>query len=104
MKRGFWKLPVLGIILLVSSCSKNDQSLSDLYTPTSADVTANATLEELQKGRDLYLKNCGNCHSLYSPDDFSSSQWHSIIPNMAPYTSMTSSEVSLVTKYVTRGQ
>jgi len=40
---------------------------------------------------------------LYSPDDYTPIQWRSILPNMAPRTGMTSSEILLVTKYVTRG-
>ena len=104
MKQVFWMVFIVGLVFLFSSCKKQDYSSGDLYTPTSADVTANATLEQLQQGHDLYQNNCKSCHYLYSPDDFSPSQWKSVIPKMAPNTNMTSAEVSLVTKYVTRGQ
>jgi hypothetical protein len=94
-------LPALffGILL---SCTKT--STSNLYTPTSADVTANATLSELQDGRTLYIDNCGRCHDLYSPDDLSVSGWKNAISNMAPKTGMNAAQVTLVTKYVTRGR
>jgi mono/diheme cytochrome c family protein len=70
----------------------------------SSDATATATLEELQQGRTLYINNCGSCHGLYSPDDYSATRWKSIIPTMSPNTGMNASQVTLVTKYVTRGQ
>jgi mono/diheme cytochrome c family protein len=89
------------ILALTFSCKKS--STASLYTPTSADATSTATLEELQQGRTLYINNCGRCHDLYSPDDYSSSQWKGIMPGMSPNTRMGASEVSLVTKYVTRG-
>ena len=96
------KLFILIVILGLSwSCTKI--STSNLYDPVSSDATANATLEELQQGRTLYLNNCGRCHDLYSPDDFSASRWKTIMGSMAPKTRMNASEVSLVTKYVTRG-
>ena len=90
------------ILILSESCNKNSGG-SSIYTPTNADVTATATLQDLQLGRTLYMDNCNSCHSLYSPDDYTPIQWRSILPNMAPRTGMTSSEILLVTKYVTRG-
>jgi len=74
-----------------------------LYTPTSADATTTATLADLQQGRTLYINNCNSCHSLYSPDSYTASQWKSIMSNMGPKTNMSSSQILLVTKYVTRG-
>lgn len=98
-----FRLSVLIILLGFSvSCSKN--SSSNLYQPTSADVTATATLTDLQQGRSLYVNYCGQCHYLYSPDDYSPTAWKSILSSMAPRTGMNSSEVTLVTKYVTRGK
>jgi hypothetical protein len=93
---------VFFISVLSVSCTKI--STNSLYVPSISDVTANATLEELQQGYTLYKNNCGRCHSLYSPDDYSVSGWKNIISSMTPKTSMTSSQVTLVTKYVTRGQ
>lgn len=100
MRRIKWISPVL-ILVFSLACSKN--SNSSLYVPVSSDATANATLEELQQGRTLYINNCGACHSLYSPDDFSAGNWKSIIPTMAPRTTLTAAQIILVTKYVTRG-
>ena len=102
------KIKWLGLVIFISilgaSCSKNDVvDNSSLYIPSSSDVTAKATLDELTQGRQLYIDNCGRCHGLYSPDDYSPSDWTSILRGMAPRTPMTSSEIQLVTKYVTRG-
>jgi mono/diheme cytochrome c family protein len=96
----------LAIFLLVFalsvSCSKKPSG--NLYTPSASDATSTATLADLQQGRDLYINNCGRCHGLYSPDDFTPGRWKSIIPGMAQSTSLTSAQTILVTKYVTRGQ
>ena len=92
-----------GLFILIG-CSKSSNSTSSLYVPTSADVTSTATLADLQQGRTLYINNCNSCHSLYSPDSYNSTQWKSIIGSMAPKPSLSSSEILLVTKYVTRGK
>ncbi|HEY4784658.1 MAG TPA: hypothetical protein VIH57_01355 [Bacteroidales bacterium] len=98
--------------VLSAACSKESSidtsssttNTSGLYVPTSSDTTVNATLSELQQGRTLYINNCGKCHSLYSPDLYSVSNWESIISDMAPRTSLTSAQILLVTKYVCRGK
>jgi mono/diheme cytochrome c family protein len=101
--KGIIAIVIIGAALV--SCTKSPNSTGDLYVPTSADVTATATLADLQQGRTLYINNCGSCHGLYSPDNFTSSQWKSsIMPSMGSKTPMNSTEKSLVTKYVTRGQ
>jgi hypothetical protein len=101
MRKIKWIALILVLVVLVS-CSKN--STASLYTPTTSDVTATATLDELTQGRTLYINNCGSCHNLYSPDNYSVSGWNSVLSSMAPKTSMTTSQVTLVKKYVTRGK
>jgi hypothetical protein len=104
-KKNFSFLIGLGAVLVIflSGCSKSNTSGS-LYTPTSADETSTATLADLQQGRTLYINNCNACHSLYSPDSYTSLQWKSVMSSMGPKTSMTTSQILLVTKYVTRGK
>ncbi len=94
---------IVFLALMFGSCSKSSDS-GNLYTPTSADATASATLTELQQGRTLYINNCGACHNLYSPDSYSVTQWKSFMNSMGPKTSMTSSQDTLALKYVTRGK
>lgn len=104
-KKYHYLLSLFAALLIFSTgCSKSGSSGSSLYTPTSSDVTPTATLVDLQKGRTLYMNNCNACHALYSPDDYTPSQWKSIISNMGPRTGMSASDISLVTKYVSRGQ
>lgn len=101
MKRIKWLFPAL-ILGVALSCTKTPTSA--LYVPVSSDATATATLAELQQGRTLYIDNCGSCHNLYSPDDYSKTSWTNIMSSMTPKTSLNASQVTLVTKYVTRGK
>jgi len=102
MKKIFGAVLLCTSVLLVS-CSKTSGS-SGAYVPTATDVTANATLAQLQQGRSLFVANCQSCHNLPNPDDYTASGWTSILSVMSPRTSLSSSQVTLVYKYVTRGQ
>ena len=91
-------------VIFTASCSRSGSGdTSSLYVPTSTDVTANATLQELTQGRALYISNCNACHSLYNPDSFTPTQWRTILSTMGPRTAMSASDIQLVTKYLTRG-
>lgn len=86
-------------------CSKNLTANTDsLYVPTAADVTSGASLADLQAGRSIFINDCGRCHSLYSPDSYSASNWKTIIPNMAGRAGLSATQATQVTKYVTRGK
>jgi hypothetical protein len=91
------------LIITFYGCTKNSVDTSALYTPTSSNVTANATLSELQQGRVLYINSCGQCHGLISPDSYSPAQWKTILSSMTPRTNLSSSDAQLVTKYVCKG-
>ena len=88
----------------LTGCQKNTANSGSLYTPTSADVTALASLKDLQDGRALYVNNCGECHGFYLPENYSPSQWTSILNSMAPRTGMSDAQKKLVKKYVTKGK
>jgi cytochrome c5 len=100
----FYVLFAAGTLLLLDSCSKSTNSSDAYYTPTAANVTSNATLAQLQQGRDLYLGKCGACHQIYSPDNFTASDWQNILSVMAPRAGLSSANSTLVYKYVTRGK
>lgn len=103
MKKSRWFLLVFIFGVGLVSCSQPSSDTSNLYIPTPSDVSAAATIDELAQGRSLYIDNCNRCHGLYAPESFSSSRWRSIMSSMAPKTRMSSAEISLVLKYVTKG-
>lgn len=103
--KNFVLLLSLLIVIGMTSCdSSTTNNNDDLYTPTTSDATSIATLDELTQGRTLYIANCKECHSLYLPDSYSKTKWSSILDDMAPKTQLSSSEKTLVFKYVTRGK
>jgi hypothetical protein len=104
MKKGMLCFAIVVLMAMITSCQKSTPDTSTLYVPTNTDVTINATLKDLQQGRVLYIDNCSRCHGLYSPDNFTSTQWSGILSQMGPRTGMTSNELSLVAKYVKRGK
>jgi mono/diheme cytochrome c family protein len=105
-KLKFLLIPTVGVLLLFNSCQKADvtPTADNAYVPTLADVTAAATLAELQQGRTFYVNSCGACHGLYSPDSFSASGWSGVLSNMIPRTGLSSANAALLRKYVTRGK
>jgi len=95
----------VAVLFFFTSCQKNIVVPdSSVYTPTATDVTATATLAQLQQGRTLFVNSCGRCHGLPSPDSYSASNWDVILANMVPRTGLSASDAALVSKYVRRGK
>jgi mono/diheme cytochrome c family protein len=59
-----------------------------LPEPTSADVVVaqreepSASLEDLRRGRTLYLQRCGGCHTLRAPSEFKADEWQGQVRRM----------------------
>lgn len=79
---------MLTLALYLIGCGASKKSVS---TPiaTQADVDRVQTkfpgysLVELNEGRTLFEKHCGNCHGLKRPDSQSEENWQKIVPRMA---------------------
>ena len=106
LRRTFYATTTVAILSVsFIGCSKNLTANTDsLYIPTTADVTSSASLADLQAGRSIFINNCGRCHSLYSPDSYSASEWKAIMPNMSGRAGLSTTQATQVTKYVTRGK
>lgn len=49
---------------------------SGLYVPVNSDADrGSVSLETLNKGRDLYVRNCGGCHNLKLPSIYTRTEW-----------------------------
>jgi hypothetical protein len=105
MKNNFYSLIILSLLtVLVWNCTKDSTVSSDsLYIPKTSDITANATLQELQQGRELYISYCNSCHGLYLPEKYTPTKWKSTMTSMGPKTGLSSSDLLLITKYLCKG-
>ena len=77
---------------------------SALYIPVAENVTKNANIDELVKGRASYIDKCSSCHSLYLPEKFTKEEWAKKVDKMAPKAKITNQEKQLILAYVTKGE
>lgn len=85
------------IVILLSaffSCSPA------LYVPTEKNASDAASLEELKKGRSLYVGNCGSCHSLHLPEEFSAEAWDGHLEVMQKKAKVSDEQKILILKYL----
>ncbi|MBN8702580.1 MAG: hypothetical protein J0M08_05920 [Bacteroidetes bacterium] len=88
----------IGIILLAIACSKKTSAPAQLETKTETRSQAQVdvdrvsskypgyTVAALNEGKNLYEQNCGSCHGLVKPSDYTEEQWIKIVPGMAKKT------------------
>ena len=87
------KISLFIAILGLASCGTH------LYTPT--ETKSSVPLDNLVKGKDLYVNNCASCHELYNPSRFSPKRWTSILEEMQPKAKITNEQKDLIYAYLT---
>lgn len=90
------------LLLVLFACSKSITS----SVPVQSDLERakvkwpEITLAELQQGQELYIANCGKCHSLKSPQSRNEAGWRKIVPPMAKKAKINAQQEELILKYV----
>ena len=86
--------------LIVVSCSVNQiEKLAP--RPTAAmSVTSGVSLTKLEKGRAVFVVNCGRCHEYQFPDTVSRADWHHVVPGMAWNAGISKSDQQALTAYL----
>ena len=77
---------------------------ASLYVPEPRDASANASLEDLIRGREIYTQRCARCHSLFLPDRFSMAQWKTSLDKMQPRARISDTEKELILKMILAGK
>lgn len=57
-------------------------------------------LQVIELGRHIYLSQCIDCHAPIAVDDYTESQWATIMPDMAEESALTFAEEKAVHEYV----
>lgn len=89
-----FKKQITAIIIggLLISCS------SQLYVPTKN--VNSVSVENLTKGRDLYVNNCASCHQLYMPNQYDATIWKRNLDEMQERAKITDDQKKLVFDYL----
>lgn len=87
------KIFLLFVVFALTSCA------TELYIPKEA--TTAVSLEDLKKGRELYVKKCSGCHQLYLPKQFNEKEWEMTLNIMQEEAEISDEEVQLILQYIT---
>jgi cytochrome c1 len=90
----------LAAALLGAGCA------GQLPPPTAADaLRASAqwpgtSVDELARGRKLYIEHCSGCHALYRPTDRPAEVWPKVVREMTVRSKLTDDKASEITRYL----
>lgn len=79
-------------LLLLFSCA------TVLYQPITG--TEKIPLEDLKKGRSIYVNNCSSCHNLHNPNQYNSKEWEHNLNEMQARAKINDEEKQLVYDYL----
>jgi nitrate/TMAO reductase-like tetraheme cytochrome c subunit len=66
-----------------------------------ADATrVSVDLAALERGRELYVQRCGNCHQPYQPSEYKPTDWPHHVDEMAERAKLGTDDKILITQFV----
>jgi cytochrome c5 len=102
-------LPIFVVALATLAACSSKKSASGTVaaaalTQADADRAAakfpGATLASLNDGKNHYENNCGKCHKLHAPADFSEEKWKKVVPPMSGKANVDKNTENLILQYV----
>ncbi len=94
-------LAALSVMLFAQCAKKMSPSTKEKAKTETAEVTPKAaTPEEMAMGKTVFTDNCGKCHKLRQPGEFTTKKWDNILPTMCKKAKLTPAQSTAVTAYV----
>ncbi|BCY28764.1 cytochrome c [Flavobacterium okayamense] len=87
-------LSTIAIAALLASCSSSKKTVE------ATEAKQIKLTPELAEGKTLFENNCGKCHKLFSPDDFTKEEWEPIVSRMQKKAKITDEQRDLVYNYL----
>lgn len=97
-KKLFLVLEVILLSGILQNCS------TSLYIPNDKTLDSKESIGDLRQGRAIYINKCGNCHTLYLPDKYSTPQWRFQTTRMAVKAKLNTREKELILRYLTKDE
>lgn len=98
-------LTAFTLILILAACSRKLTPVVNAEKKSETDKVVNNENADkstmIAEGEKLYTARCGKCHELHKPEEFTASEWPSILRSMAPKAKLNQSMKDMVMAYVT---
>jgi hypothetical protein len=86
---------------IISSCAPKVVFEQEI-TPVKEQTETKPEVKYLE-GKTLFQDNCGKCHELFQPSQFSKAQWAKIVPAMAKEAKLNATQENQILLYVQYG-
>ena len=92
--------------LLLSDCAKkiSPSGSSNVKSKAPAEEVAEAknkyTPNQLAGGEPIFVNNCGKCHELRQPQEFTVKEWDGILPGMVRKAKLSKADADLLNAWI----
>ena len=102
MKRIIVLIALCMPMALFTQCGDKTVVAKTTVTPTDevAEMKAKYTDQQKADGKLVFENNCGKCHDLHQPAEFTVARWDNILPKMCKKAKLTADQAALVRAWV----
>ncbi len=101
MKKIVVLLAICGVSVFLADCSKKmapTKSLSPAEEVAEMNQKYNAA--QIAQGKIVFEQNCGKCHELHQPAEFTIPKWDKILPKMCKKSELSAEQAGIVRAWV----
>ncbi len=102
MKKTIVIIGAVATTMLLTQCAKKTSPGSKKMTPAEevAAVKSHYTEDQIAKGQPIFEANCGKCHDLRQPPEFTVHQWDKILPDMSSKAKLSKDDAGVLRAWV----
>ena len=94
-------LAALSVLLFAQCAKKLNPTTNEKPKPAPVVATVKeGSPEQLTMGKSIFTDNCGKCHELHQPSEFSIKRWEVIMPQMSKKAELNKEQTAAVTAWV----
>jgi cytochrome c5 len=94
---------VCGAGIAIFGCQSETKPIQADVASTQPDAVLAAATNPKKSGNELWIENCGRCHNIRPPDEFSPQQWDTIVHHMRMRANITGEDARAIAAFLKAG-
>ncbi len=94
------RLVAVALLAGAVACAAGLRHPTEQDAQVAASQWPGTSLQDLERGRSLYVRRCSGCHTLYLPSAYAAEVWPELVDSMSRKARLSRSQQADITRFV----